>query len=99
MSANWQVVRDRAEARGIRFTPAQDRRMRSRVALYWSTLAYQSGRYADARRLVLQSLAADPRAVAADPHGRIRVAACAATMLPEGLHLWLRDRFNGGRAA
>ncbi|WP_308917115.1 glycosyltransferase [Jannaschia sp. LMIT008] len=80
---------------GLRPSRAQRRLMRARFALYWATVAYQTGDHRAARRHVLSALAHDPRAMAKDPLWRVRLAACAATLLPPPLHDGLRSWFNG----
>ena len=70
----------------------------ARTRLYWATLAYQKGEYADARRLMREALAADPWKVLAEQHGWIRSAACMASLLPDPLHHLLGRIFNRATA-
>ena len=87
--AGWRTVADRAEAAGI-LTPGERRRAEAAAGIDWATTAYRTGRHADARRLAGRALRAAPGAVLGDAHGRIRLAACAATWLPAPLHDGLR---------
>lgn len=99
MRENWLRVLAGREADGLSPTPRERRRMEARAHLYWGTLAYQAGEHADARALVARAARADPAAILRDPHGRIRLAACAATLLPRRLHDGIRARFNARGAA
>ena len=95
MEASWTRVRDKAVASGLVLTPGERSRMRGRHCAYWATLAYMAGAHGDARRLVLEALRRDPAYVAYDPMARIRLVACAASLLPERLHEGLRSAWNG----
>jgi glycosyltransferase involved in cell wall biosynthesis len=94
MRANHRTVLAKQEAAGLVLSPRERRRIEARVHLYWATLAYQAGDYRAARKLMARSLASTPAPVLADPHGRIRVAACLASLLPAPAHVWLRGVVN-----
>jgi glycosyltransferase involved in cell wall biosynthesis len=94
MRENWTRVLAKLEAGGLRLSGAQRRRMRARLHLYWATLAYQGGDHPAARRLIARALRADPAAILRDGHGRVRLAACGATLLPARAHGALRRWFN-----
>jgi glycosyltransferase involved in cell wall biosynthesis len=95
MRQNHATVLAKHEAAGLRLSRADQRRIQGRLMLYWATLAYEAGEYASARRLILSSLGASPRALLRDPHGRVRMAACATSLLPPALHDGIRRWFNG----
>jgi glycosyltransferase involved in cell wall biosynthesis len=99
MRDNWGRVLAKLEAGGLALSARQRRRMRGRLHLYWATLAYQGGDHAAARALVLTALRADPAGLLADGHGRIRLAACGATLLPGRAHDALRRWFNARASA
>lgn len=97
MEASWTRVRDKACAAGLRLSPRADNHMRGKHCAYWATLAYLAGDYRAARRLMGEAVWRVPGHVARDPQARIRLAACAASLLPRPLHDGLRARFNRAR--
>ncbi|MEM9797441.1 MAG: glycosyltransferase family A protein [Pseudomonadota bacterium] len=99
MRENWQRVHAKLVADGMELTEMQERRMLARLRLYWATLAYQTDDLANARRLAFEALRHDPGGVLADPHGRVRLLACAASLLPRAAHDRLRDWYNARGAA
>ena len=94
--AGWRAVADKAEAAGI-LSPAARRRAEAAAGIDWSTTAYRTGAHAAARRLAMEALRTAPGAVLGDAHGRVRLAACAATLLPGGLHDRLRAAVLPGK--
>lgn len=89
--AGWRSVADRAEAAGI-LGPDERRRAEAMAGIDWATTAYRTGRHAEARSLAIEAVRVAPGAVLGDAHGRIRLAACAATLLPAALQERLRPR-------
>ena len=99
MRRNYLAVLERRAARGFVLTGGARRRIFARLRLYWATLAYQAGRHSEARRLALGALAGAPAEVLGDRHGRVRLLACAASLLPPPLHDRLRAWHNARDAA
>ena len=97
MRRAWARVHLKLRREGFRLAPAERRRARAGLALYWGTLAYEAGAHAEARRLVAAAWRTDPLHLARDGHARVRAAACLATLLPGGVHDRLR-RWHNARA-
>lgn len=96
MQSNWDRVLAKMAAAGHGLTAEQERRARARSQIYWATLAYQAGDYANARRLVAESWRCDPRYALGDGLARVRTLAAIASLLPAPLHDALR-RWAGNR--
>jgi glycosyltransferase involved in cell wall biosynthesis len=86
MRDNSAIVRSKLARRGITLSRKERRRMAASTRLYWAVLAYQDGDYRSARRLALTGMAADPIYILGDSRYHLRLAGCAATLLPFGLH-------------
>ena len=95
MRDNWETVVAKMARTQAALSPGQLRAARSRNAIFYATVAYQAGSYADARALVWRSWRLDPRFALRDPHARVRTLAACASLLPTGLHAALRKRVNG----
>ena len=89
--AGWRAVADKALDSGL-LSPRDRRRAEAAAGIDWATTAYRTGHHAEARRLALAALRAGPATVLGDAHGRMRLAACAASLLPARVHDGLRNR-------
>lgn len=96
MRRGWEAVLTTLDRAGHPLPARRRRRALARNLAVWATLAYQAGRYADARRLVAEMWRTDPAFAATDGHARIRSAACLTSLLPAPLHDRLRDYVNRG---
>lgn len=94
MRSNWQRVRDKLAEAGTPLSPAELNRSRARRSLYWGSIAYESGDFGAARRLVAETWVRDPVFAARDPLARIRALSCLATLLPRPLHDRVRAGYN-----
>lgn len=106
ITGNWRNLREGWEHMVAKAAAADHglscrdlRRARVRMGVYWATVAYNTADYAAARRLLAECLRHDPGVILRDAHARIRVAAVLASLLPDGMHRRLRDRFNGSATA
>ncbi len=79
--AGWETVGARARARGL-LGPRRLARARARAMMVWAAGAYASGEAADLRRLMCGAALRDPVAVLGEDHGRLKLAAAAASLLP-----------------
>lgn len=96
MKANWERVLEKMAESGHGLSPDQERRARARNQIYWATLAYQSGDYANARLLVAQSWRGDARYALGNRLARIRTLAALASLFPTRLHRALRRSAGSG---
>jgi glycosyltransferase involved in cell wall biosynthesis len=92
MEAGWSRVVDKLAAAGRPLTDEEYRRARARSSLYWSAIAYEAGKYRDARRLIARAWVGDPLFAIRSPLARIRALACLASLLPAPIHDGLRAR-------
>ncbi len=76
-----------------RVTPVEAK-ARARNHVYWSTLAYESGDYAAARRHVVAGWRLARFALAVDPLAWLCTAAAAASLLPGPAHRWIGLTFK-----
>ncbi len=94
MERNWLRLADKLAARGEGLGPRALARARARASVYWSALAYQTGDYASARRLIGRTWRGDPRFALRDRRVAIRSLAAGAALLPAPWHAAIRARFN-----
>ena len=67
------------------------RRAKARAMMVWATGAYASGEFRAFRGLMAGAMSHDPIAVLSADHGRLKLAAAVATLLPQCLHRRLVD--------
>ncbi len=95
----WETVAARARTRDLigRYPLA---RARSRAMTVWAAGAYARREGGALRRLMLGALLRDPVAVLGADHGRLKLAAAMASLLPgpvqDRLAGWYRSRFGAG---
>ena len=94
MEAGWRRVAEKLAAAGHPLSEPDLAAARTRRALYWSSIAYEAGDHAGARRLLAGIWRRDPGFALRSPLARIRTLAAAASLLPEPAHRWLRRRWN-----
>jgi glycosyltransferase involved in cell wall biosynthesis len=94
MRRGWTMVAEKLAEAGRPLTRRELRRASAPRSLYWSSIAYEAGDHAAARRLVARVWISDPLYAARTPLARIRVLSCLATFLPRPLHDLLRAGFN-----
>jgi glycosyltransferase involved in cell wall biosynthesis len=99
MEANWSRVHRKLAAAGSGLSPAALSRARAQACLWWSTLAYEAGDHAAARRLVAETWRRDPRFAIRDRLALIRTLSVAAALLPASWHDAIRARFNASSGA
>lgn len=99
MRASWERVMAKRREMTPPLDPAVERKARAGQAVFWSTMAYQAGDYAAARRLIYEAWRAAPGRCLRDGHAAIRLAACLATHLPAPVHGALGRGFNRLRGA
>lgn len=92
----WEAVAARARARGVIGRGAVIR-ARSRAMTVWAAGAYARGEAGAFRRLVLGALVRDPLAVLGTDHGRLKLAAAAAGLLPRPVERSLAE-WQAGRS-
>lgn len=97
MRRNWLRICDKLEAAGTGLSPRDFGRGYGRHALYCSTIAYQAGDYADARKLVAEMWRYDPTFAVMNRLARIRTLSVVASLSPDRAHKALRLRFNAFR--
>ncbi|MEM7721277.1 MAG: glycosyltransferase family 2 protein [Pseudomonadota bacterium] len=95
MRENWEVVVAKMARAGHDLSPVQTRSARARNNIFWATVAYQSGEFSQARRLVWQAWRHAPGQTLRDAHARIRTLAVLASLLPASVHLALQRRAAG----
>ncbi|ETX12859.1 hypothetical protein OCH239_15655 [Roseivivax halodurans JCM 10272] len=78
----WEAVAQRARSTKVIGRVASIR-ARSRAMLVWAAGAYDRGDRAALRSLVLGALARDPLVVLGSDHGRLKLVAAAASLLPQ----------------
>ena len=94
MEHNWTRVLEKMRAAGNGLSAAEWRKGRARNCLYWATIAYDSGDYGAARRLIAETWRRNPGFAASDRLAVIRTLACCASLLPTSLHHILRAKFD-----
>lgn len=94
MRRNWLRVWDKLDVAGLLFSSRDFDRAYGRNALYRSTIAYQAGNHAGARRLVAETWRYDLRFAATNPLAQIRSLAVGAIPFAEQAHKALRRRSN-----
>jgi glycosyltransferase involved in cell wall biosynthesis len=94
MRRGWTTVAGKLAEAGRPLTRDERRRARAPQSLYWSSIAYEAGDHAAARRLIATVWLRDPRYAARSPLARIRTLSCLASFLPRPVHHCLRDGFN-----
>jgi glycosyltransferase involved in cell wall biosynthesis len=97
MERSWLQVCAKLDAAGHALSSRDFRRGRGRHCLYWSSIAYNNGEYAAARRLIAAAWRETPGHVARDRMGRIRTLAAFASLLPKPAHHAMRRLFNARR--
>lgn len=97
MRRNWLAVCDKLKEAGHGLSERQFTRGMARQALYWATIAYQSGDYRATRHLTATMWRADPAFAAGDSLARIRTLSAATTLVPGPVHAALRKSFNRAR--
>ena len=88
--AGWETVRMRACEEGL-LDRRMLRRAKARAMMVWATGAYASGEFRAFRGLMAGAMSRDPIAVLSADHGRLKLAAAVATLLPQCLHRRLVD--------
>ena len=99
--AGWEAVGARARARGL-LGARRLSRARARAMTVWAAGAYAAGEEDELRRLMRGALLRDPVAVLGTRHGRLKLAAAAASGLPRSwqdrLIRWHLRRREGSAA-
>ena len=94
MRAGWEACVRLARVSGYGLSSRDHREALARNALTWSTIAYQHGDVASARRLAIEFWRADPHFALCSGDARLRTLACLASLLPGRLHESIRSRYN-----
>jgi len=89
MHENWERVISKFKAIAPLRVAAIEHVARARVTRYFAYLAYCSGDYSDARRLVAKAWRAAPQSLFRDRRAWLTTAAITATFLPAKVHMKL----------